>query len=451
MIPGILRKSIFFSLIFISFIKVVFPDYSILGLIALAIFIQQLALFILQLSTTIPFRSLFAVMMCVQLLLGPSLVYNGLEEYQFFKMKVSESEYFFYVLPAVVLFILGLFYKSKGEGEYLNVKRVSEFVKNNKQIPFILLGIGFASYFISYFYYGSVTFIFYLIGCFQYVGVFFILFGDYKFKLAWLSAVIVYTIASALFFGMFNDLLSWMIIGGAVVCVKYKFTLRKRIISLITFSLLAIFIQTIKQSYREATWIGGKDVSIETLQEASRKSQKNKGFFSFENLGPQVTRINQGWIVAAIMYNVPLRQPFANGETIFLYLKSALLPRILAPDKLNAGDREIFTKYSGIYVAQGTAMGLGSVGDGYSNFGIYGGWVFMFLFGFLFNYTLKLIGKHSRNYPSLVLFATIIIVYTIRPDCELQTILGHLIKSGFLIYLIFQVWKKDFRVNYLPQ
>ena len=449
MTSDLIRKSITFSLIFTLLIKVVFSEYSAVGLIAIFIFLQQLCLFILQLSTTIPFRSLFAVMMCLYMLLGPSMVYNGLEQYQFFKMKVNENDYFFYVMPAVILFILGLFFQSKSEGEKIDIKLISAFIERNKQLPFFLLGIGFASYFISYFFYGSITFVFYLIGSFQYVGLFLMLFGDYKFNMVWLLSVLAYAIGNALFFGMFNDLLTWMILGGAVICIKYKFSLKTRIIALISFCLLAIFIQTIKQSYREATWVGGQEASIETLQEASRKSQKSNSLLSLENLAPQVTRINQGWIIASIMDNVPRKQPFANGETIALYLKSALLPRFLAPDKLNAGDRAIFMKYTEVPITQGTSMAISSVGDAYCNFGIYGGWVFMFLYGYLFNFTLKLIGKYSKFYPSLVLFATIIFVYPIRPDCELQTILGHLLKSSFLVFIIFQLWKKEFRIKFL--
>ena len=114
------------------------------------------------------------------------------------------------------------------------------------------------------------------------------------------------------------------------------------------------------------------------------------------------------------MDNVP-GSNLANGETIALYLKSALLPRFLAPDKLNAGDREIFMKYTGVLINRGTSMGISSVGDAYCNFGIYGGWVFMFLYGYLFNFTLKLIGKYSKFYPSLVLFRNFILIPWFHP------------------------------------
>jgi hypothetical protein len=121
------------------------------------------------------------------------------------------------------------------------------------------------------------------------------------------------------------------------------------------------------------------------------------------------------------------------------------LPRIIAPNKLNAGDRTIFMKYSGMHLRPGTSMGLSSLGDAYVNFGIIGGAIFMFFLGLVYSETLNAFNNFSKYYPFLILFTPLIFYYPIRPDCELQTALGHLVKSCMLIYFIVIFWKKDFK------
>ena len=143
------------------------------------------------------------------------------------------------------------------------------------------------------------------------------------------------------------------------------------------------------------------------------------------------------------MFTVPARVPFENGKELMQILEAAFLPRIIAPNKLNAGDRTIFTKYSGLYLRKGTSMGLGSMGDGYINFGVFGGCIFMFFLGLLFSEVLNGFYKYSKYYPFLLLFTPLVFYYPIRPDCELQTSLGHLVKSCMLIYLLILFWKQD--------
>ena len=103
-------------------------------------------------------------------------------------------------------------------------------------------------------------------------------------------------------------------------------------------------------------------------------------------------------------------------------------------------------QYTGLRINKRTSMGLSSVGDAYINFGIIGGCIFMFLLGLLYSEVLKAFRRFSFTYPVLLLFIPLVFYYPIRPDCELQTILGHLVKSCFLVFVIFLFWKKYFIV-----
>ena len=91
-------------------------------------------------------------------------------------------------------------------------------------------------------------------------------------------------------------------------------------------------------------------------------------------------------------------------------------------------------------------MGLSTMGDAYVNFGTFGGAIFMFFFGLLFSEVLNAFYKRSVEYPVLLLFIPMVFYYPIRPDCELQTILGHLFKSCFLIFVMLHVWKAKLKL-----
>ena len=210
------------------------------------------------------------------------------------------------------------------------------------------------------------------------------------------------------------------------------------------FIIFAISIQMLKGDYREATWEKGEEGGISTLTKAYDQSQAENKFFSTVSLAQSNIRINQGYIITHIMKQVPEKTGYARGYELLQILEAAFMPRFLSPSKLRAGNRDIFIRYTRIPVRGGTSMALSSIGDAYINFAVTGGCIFMLFLGLLYNEILKKLHKHSKDYPLLLLFTPLIFLYPIRPDCELQTILGHLVKSSFLIFVVFQLWKKDF-------
>ena len=445
-------RAVMVSFFIVLVIKNVFPLYSLIGLIALFVFFQQAISLYFNLGNQIPYRGIFGTMLSLQMLFGPSLIYNGLEDYQplAFRMRVSETDYFYYVLPAVLFFLIGINIKGRNLGEVINVSQ-PEFSIINKEssaVPFVLIIIGFSCSIIQPYAPATLTFVFYLLSSLKYIGLFVLILEKKEIKLSLLILIYGSVISSSLAIAMFHDLLTWLIMLGAVLCIRYQFSNKTKLISATCFIILAILIQSVKGTYRDNIYLEGEAAGIESIGAAAEEVQlQTGGFFTIENLGPQVTRINQGWIVASIMNNVPSKEPFANGETLKLYLEAAFLPRFIAPDKLNAGSQEIFNKYSGHTILPGTSMALSSVGDGYINFGVVGGWIFMFFYGLLFNLVLIKIGKYSKDYPAVILFTTMIVIYPIRPDAELQTILGHLVKASFVVFIIFKFFGSHFKVE----
>ena len=431
-------------------IRVLFFNISLFSYIAVLITLHQFLLFFYSIGYVIPIRYLAGSLMCLQMLLGPTLAYNGLDAYQRdnLVMQIPQFDYFMYAIPGVICFIFGLHVTAgKLKGEFINEEKIQKYVSQNTNLPYYFIGIGFVSSVVAPYVGAELGFVFTLLGCFKYIGAFLIILGNRHLKPLFLVLVYGSIILTSLKGAMFHDLMTWLIFLGTVFAIKYKPAINIKAAFVFGFIMLAILIQQLKGNYRKAISGEGEKGGIEAFNNAVDQNENTGGIFSAKKLGESNIRINQGFIVTHIMQNIPAKVPFQNGSELWKILYSAIMPRILAPDKLNAGDRDIFIKYSGMYLFPGTSMGLSSMGDFYINFGIIGGIICMFFFGLLFSEVMNAFYKHSFRYPILLLFAPLVFYYPIRPDCELQTILGHLVKSCFLIFVMIQVWKIKFMIR----
>lgn len=384
------------------------------------------------------------------MLLGPTFAYNGLDVYQrgHLKMQIPELDYFMYAIPAVIAFIFGLHVTAGNlKGEFINEENIRKYVAQNTSLPYYFVGIGFLSSIVAPYFGAELGFVFVLLGCFKYIGAFLIILGNRHLKPFFLVLVYGSIILSSLKGAMFHDLITWLIFLGIVFALRYRPSINIKAAFVFGFIILALIIQQLKGDYRKTVWREGEEGGVQTFNDALTENENTGGVFSAEKLGASNIRINQGFIVTNIMQTVPFKAPYENGAELWKILYSAIMPRILAPDKLRAGDRDIFMKYTGMYLMPGTSMGLSSLGDFYINFGSVGGIICMFFYGLLFSEVLNAFYKNSFRYPILILFTPLVFYYPIRPDCEMQTILGHLVKSCFLIFVMIQVWKVKFMIR----
>jgi hypothetical protein len=423
------------------------PGISIWCFIALMIAAHQFLLVFYSFGYIIPVRYLAGALMCLQMLVGPSFAYMGLDDYQYFKykMQVPEFDYFFYAIPAVACFIIGLHIYSRLRGEMIDRKAIQLYVLQHPDMVYIFIIGGFLASIVSRFFGSELGFVFYLLGSFKYIGAFLLIIGDIRLKPIPLIIVFGSIILSSLGSAMFHDLVTWLIFLLAILALKFRPAISVKAAFGTGFLVLILVIQQLKGVYREATQFQGKEGNLDVFEEVYEERKGEEGFFDKENLAKSNVRINQGFIVTYILNHVPAREPFSNGEELYKILEAAFLPRIIAPDKLRAGDNSLVTKYSGIPLRKHTSMSLSAMGDGYLNFGIFGGCIFMFLLGGLFNFILTRFDKISRQYAIAILFTPMVFYFPIRPDTALQTSLGHLIKACFLLYMILILYKQHFR------
>jgi hypothetical protein len=244
---------------------------------------------------------------------------------------------------------------------------------------------------------------------------------------------------------MFHDSLMWVLFFG--ICYSYikKPSIPIKILGLFVAIIFILFIQTIKKSYRQEVWYGGKEASISIASQVGYSNAKANIILGEENLLGSLTRSNQAWIFASTVDNMNRHKNFQGLSIVYKYLEASLLPRFLAPDKLKSGDKEIFNTFSGHTINADTSMGLGVFADGYIAYGAVGVYIFGFALGLIFALTFKLVEGWTKLSPFYVLLIFPLLNYAVRPDCELQTTINHLTKGILLYGLIVWYTKNKFR------
>ena len=412
--------------------------------LGISLFIYNGLKLIFNCNDYLPFIELMLSLFGLQYLFGPAIIYLNEDLIpESYTMKVSSDIYFSFIIPIYLAFSLGLNAFIRSNKLKVNLDSINQFYNQNKFLPYILISIGLISTLLIFYLPSALQFIAYLLSSLKFVGVFILLLGDSNKSNKIIILVYSLIIISSFVGGMFHDLLIWIILLCLLLCLKYRPSLRFKFIIIFILITFVILLQSIKGAMRLRTWFGNESMSIGLLVSVIKEVNEDKdGLYNIENLPILAIRINQGWIVSLVMENVPSIVKHTHGELTNIYFQSAFLPRFLRKYKLMTGDQNIFTKFSGKDLNQGTAMCLGLFSDAYIEFGKYGAIIFIFTFGAFYSYILKKFVINSRKYPILILFVLIAFNYVIRPDNDTQTAIAHLFKSIFLIYIGFKIFKR---------
>jgi len=318
-------------------------------------------------------------------------------------------------------------------------------ISENALISWVFAGVGFSL--ISEFFPSEIAFFIYLFSLIRYVGAFGLYSLNAKKYLKYVVGILGYEFINSLRYGMFHDFVMWTIFFLIYYMYLKKISSFQKIILMLVAFLAIFFIQNSKGTYREA--LGRQEVSgistfINSAKLIENTNQTDNYLYSVSFIN-SITRINQGWILASVVDNMDRYRNFQGLKVLFEYLKASFLPRILVPDKIRAGDKTIFNQFSGSRINEGTSMGLGVFGDGYVAYGEFGVFIFGLCFGSCFAIIFKIVNGWTNVSPFFFLFIFPILNYAIRPDCELQTVLGHIIKSLFIYGLFVNYYKGYFK------
>lgn len=232
---------------------------------------------------------------------------------------------------------------------------------------------------------GPLAFVFQLVASLRYVGVFGRMVARERGWWWRLAIVIAAEVLFAVNQAMFHPLMLWGMWSVAVWLFAFRPARRTILIALLAAGLLLPALQEAKWRLRGNLEDEISEPNADALASVVEKSVDwlqylEEGIadtltlrLSPEFLSDTAARYNQGWIVTRVMLTVPEGEPYAMGETLKDAAVAAVLPRVFAPNKIQAGGRELMARYAATELSESTSMNLGYAGEMYANFGLLGG------------------------------------------------------------------------------
>jgi hypothetical protein len=366
-------------------------------------------------------------------------------------MRVDSDVYFSFMVPAVIAMALafriplGRLDFNKSPSKYIdNVKLI---LQQKSSLGLILIGTGFVSGLLDFLAPESLQQVFYFLAHLTYVGAFYVIYSPNKRKKTIVPLVLLLMILQTLATGMFGDFVLMLVCSLVLIMVGKNIPFYKKFLVMIAGLFFILILQSVKSDYRKRVWGsgGGADPTYyaslvtERITNPSTILDPEKLFF----VG---VRMNQGWLIANTMYYVPAKYDFAHGETIWQSIAASIVPRFLWPDKPEAGGKANLLRFWGATIT-GFSMNIGPFGEGYANYDVTGGIVFMFFYGLFFNLILSYLIKLAEKRPTLILWIPFLFFYAIGVETDLLTTMGSLLKGLVFTWLIFKVFKIAFRID----
>ena len=146
------------------------------------------------------------------------------------------------------------------------------------------------------------------------------------------------------------------------------------------------------------------------------------------------------------MQAVPRKLPHAHGETIFMSLAGSLVPRLLWPDKPDSGGGYNFKRFLGITL-KGYSIGLSPYGEAWGNYGKWGGVIFMFFFGLMFNFFFQYLLRLAVKTPSIILWCPFLFFYAVKIETDIFTMVNSFTKAAIFAWVIYKIFPRVFKMH----
>lgn len=433
-------KPVFAILIPVTIVSFVFFDTNLYYTVAAAIFFHQFISFYLNLNYKIPLRNLAGMMFTLNYLFGPALMFHWLNPFveENYSMRGQPGEYFIYAIPAMLLFLTGLYIFAKKEEEEININKIRAILERYPWMPlqFIIVGV-LASFSLPYVP-SQLHFVVSSIAYLKFIGMFLSLLSTQKINFIYLALSYGVLFLQSFSSSMFNDLLNMLFFLAIYLCIKYKPSGFLKIGGIVAGLLFLSFIQSIKFLLREQ-----EGNAIENLQKIPGLVQKvqSKKLSTDEKAANIIFRLSQGWVTSStIEYKNNNGFAFQNGNHSLTILRLALMPRIIDPDRMVVGDGTFFNLYSGHTIREGTSIALGILSDGFIDYGQNGIFI-VFLFGLIINGFIKFYDYLDDKFALAKVFLPVCFFY-IRPDTDTFSSIGAAVKTTFVIAILLFVTYK---------
>jgi hypothetical protein len=369
-------------------------------------------------------------------------------------MPVQQNVYFDYALPAVTGFSLLLCWPLNGKNKADHgiplqqlIERVKAILTGNQRFGIYLL---IAGVLISMFVQSlptSLQFIFTLFYFSAFAGSLYVFFSkSFPFKRIILISFGLFILAASLRNGMFTIIAYMGMTMFSFFFLGRKIPMWKKLVSFVAAVFLIMLIQSIKPEYRKMLRRNYEASKVETFTNlvSERLTNINK-FITSEAFFPMHYRANQGFNLALVIRKYPARTPHDNGSRLLVAIASAFVPRVIWPDKPEAGGVANMMYYAGVRIA-GWSTNVGPLGEAYASFGSEGGIIYMMLLGLFIRFAYMRVFIIARKIPLLILWIPVLF-YQITYSAENDTlqILNSLIKSAFFIFILYKFVPKLFK------
>lgn len=407
--------------------------------------------FVKNLGKTIPIIELMLLTAGLQWIVGPIIEYSFPSFHYKYFMYVDQDVYMGYVLPAYFVFSAILLLGLRDKRKYtIQLEDLSYYSRYG-----IFLFFTGLTYDLLSGYLGFLGFLGYIISNLKYVGAIILFFSAERRLKRIFYAMIIFLFYRSLASALFHEFILWSVFFYIFWAYQYRPSVKIILSTFLLASLFLFTLQSVKATYRSQIWSGYSGNKLElflALFVESLVSSDMEPDSSDDELSNNV-RLNQGWIISAIMYQVPNEQDYFKGETIVTALRSSLVPRFLDPDKAIAGGKENFRRFTGLDLGDNTSMGISIIGEGYGNFGEIGGVIFMAVWAIFLLWIWKLTFRKAHQNILLVAFIPLIFLQVVKAETELVVVLNHLVKTLifvlFFLYATKRIW--SLRIIYLDE
>ena len=250
--------------------------------------------------------------------------------------------------------------------------------------------------------------------------------------------------------GMFHSLLLWSACAFALYIFKTK---PKRVVVLGLVCLGVLLLPALEQAkfkIRERVWTEQQGqrywlISIENLRNTvDWFGDLGDGViktatlsWDADFLGDICARYNQGWIINRVMETVPASEPYARGKTLIADAEAAALPRVLAPNKMEAGGKENMARYANYTPNESTSMNLGYAGEFYANFGYFGGIIGCFCYALVLGLLYRWVFNRAAQNPLWWAFIPFVGLIGLKAEDDVGAVLNWIVKAGILTVAIY--------------
>ena len=426
------------------------------------LFISVVILMLDKLGKGVVLRETIALHTCFVCLVMPVVSYTFFDKTNrlariFVKyMQVPASTYFDFALPAIAGFILILCwpietsaYSDKGSYLQQAIAKAKAILERRPLVGVYLLAIGTVMFWVSKFLPATLEFAFLLFFFAAFAGFLYVFYQTtFRYRRIILFFFGAFIITTALSTGMFTIVAYMSLTLFSFFFLGRKTPLWKKFYMFLLGVLILLLIQSVKPTYRALTWdkhYEGSNIALFANLLVDKVTEGNwsspDAFFLI------YIRTNQGFNVSLVMRRIPSKMPYDGGSNLLLSVASSLVPRLLWPDKPEAGGKYNMQYYTGV-ILHGWSTNIGPLGEAYGSFGASGGIIYMCFLALFVRWAYLCVFKVSVKLP-LIIFWIPVLFYQVTYAAETDTlqVFNSLIKSAFFIWMLYKQWPHWFGVE----